>query len=578
MKSFFQNSRIPIFLQVALIYIWLSILSPLAGTEQYYSVYLLCAVAGLGCLFSNANQKIPLERRQTCWLGAFSALFSLAVLLANYPLFEPLSTLQNGMNVTLCFFGGGVLAWQVLLCLMQGLPFASVTEERRHPARFFGVVFAVIAIIDLGYLFFARYPGVLTTDSVSTISQILGQTPYNNVMPYYHTRLVEIFIRLGMGILGDINAGVALFHCFQIFWMAACFAFALTTLYQAGVPRWMLLGIFGVYALLPYNIVYSVTLWKDVPFGGAVLLFVTSLYRVLGPLGSSRRLNLCLLALGALGMSLLRTNGWLAFAVTTGILGVILYKEHRKTLAVLLGVLIASWVLLNPVLDILNVEKTDVSEAFAVPMQQIARVVANDRELTGEEQALLEEIFWMDKLGKVYDPLTVDPVKFEAFRGDRKAFIRENWMDYGRLYLSLGMKYPGDYLRAWIDETKGYWNGGYSFWIYTLGTDGADLGIFHSGGENAVAKCYAALFRYLEKPIFLQSLYSIGLHVWVLIAICLVGALKRRREILVAVPMLILMAGLWFASPVYAEFRYAYPMMISLPVILSAGLYGNRTA
>ena len=83
----------------------------------------------------------------------------------------------------------------------------------------------------------------------------------------------------------------------------------------------------------------------------------------------------------------------------------------------------------------MGVRKTDVSEAFAVPMQQIARVVANDRELTEEEQALLEEIFWMDKLGEVYDPQTVDPVKFGAFRGDRKAFIRGNWAGYGKLHL-----------------------------------------------------------------------------------------------------------------------------------------------
>lgn len=578
MKSFFQNSRVQSLFCGALIYIWLAVLSPLAGTEQYYSVYLLCAVAGLACLFSNGNQNVSLERGQKRWLGVFSGLFSLAVLLANYALFEPLSALQNSLNVTLCLFGGMALAWQVLLWLMRSLPFALEAGERRHPARFFGIVFAVIAVIDLGYLFFARYPGVLTTDSVSTISQILGQSPYDNTMPYYHTRLVGFFVRLGMGIFGDINAGVALFHCFQILWMAACFAFALTTLYQAGVQKAMLAGIFGVYALLPYNIVYSVTLWKDVPFGGAVLLFVTSLYRQLRPVGKSRRLNLCTLVLGAVGMCLLRTNGWLAFVVTTAVLGIVLHKEQRKTLAMLLGVLIFSWAMLNPVLDLLGVRKTDVSEAFAVPMQQIARVVANDRELTEEEQALLEEIFWMDKLGEVYDPQTVDPVKFGAFRGDRKAFIRGNWAGYGKLYLSLGVKYPGDYLKAWIDETKGYWNGGYSFWIYTLGTDGGNLGIFHSGGENAVAGCYAALFRYLEKPIFLQGLYSIGLHVWALIALCLVGALKKRREILTAVPVLVLILGLWIGSPVYAEFRYAYPLMVSMPVILCAGLYGNREA
>jgi hypothetical protein len=42
----------------------------------------------------------------------------------------------------------------------------------------------------------------------------------------------------------------------------------------------------------------------------------------------------------------------------------------------------------------------------------------------------------------------VDPIKFETFRYDRTGYILENAGEYLGLYLSLGLKYPGDYLKA----------------------------------------------------------------------------------------------------------------------------------
>lgn len=562
------NSGFSIAAQALLIYVWLTDLSALAGTDTYYSVYLLLGVAALLCLWDNRKGG---KSRPALW--CLVGLFSVAVVLGNHEIYEPAS-LQNRLNIVMDLLGSFCVGYQILFFVLRRLPLRRDTGQRKHPQWVFWGVFAAVALIDLGFLL-ARYPGILTRDSITTVSQVVFGS-YDNTMPYYHTRLVGLFVKLGLALSGDINVGVALFHGFQIGLLAGTFAYTVTTLYQIGVPKWMLGLVFFVYALLPYNIVYSVTLWKDVPFGASALLLAVAFYRLVKNVAG--KWDYAAFALGAVGMALMRTNGWAALLIAAVLLAVVLRKQNRLLVKVLLAVLVLSWVMIGPVLKSMNVPGTDPVEAFAVPMQQIARVVANDRELTEEEQALLEEIFWMDKLGEVYDPQTVDPVKFEAFRGDRKAFIRENWAAYGKLYLSLGVKYPGDYLKAWIDETKGYWNGGYSFWIYTLGTDGGNLGIFHSGGENAVAGCYAALFRYLEKPIFLQGLYSIGLHVWALIALCLVGALKKRREMLIAVPVLVLILGLWIGSPVYAEFRYAYPLMVSLPVILCAGLYGNREA
>lgn len=434
------------------------------------------------------------------------------------------------------------------------------------------MVFLSAAVIDLAYLLFARYPGVLTTDSISTMKQ-LDTGIYNNTMPFWHTMAVGVFVKLGTALFGNINAGVALFHGVQILVMAGSFAFVVVTLYQIGVPTAFLLAASGIYLLMPYNIAYSVTLWKDIPFSAAIVCFLTAFYRCLKNVGKGRIGNYCALAAGGIGMCLLRTNGWYAFAVSIVFLLIFAKNIGHKLIKVMIAIACGTWLLLNPVLSVLGVEKTNMVEVFAVPMQQVARVVAQDRPLLDEEYALLDSVFRMDRLGQTYDPLTVDPVKFECFRYDQVDQILEDPWTYTKLYVQLGLRYPVDYWKAWIDETKGYWNGGYHYWIYTKGVGENDMGISASYGENPVASAFHALFRYVEKMPILQPLISIGLHVWALFACLLVNVLHKRREALLCIPIVVLVVGLWLGTPVYAEFRYAYPVFVSMPLILGATLF-----
>ncbi len=568
-----DKRKLSVILQAFLIYSWLTVLSVLSVTDTYYTVYLLCGALGLLCLYDNYKADRVCKGSHCRILWIFSGLFSLSVVLANYALFEPLTVLQNLFDLTCCFAGGLCVGKAVLLYLLDRLPYATEKSDGKYAAVVFWGVFLSISIIDLLYLFFAVYPGILTTDSFTTISQTLGEIPYNNTMPFWHTVTVQPFVRLGLKVFGNMNAAVACFHVVQILFVAGCMAFVIMTMYQTGVPVWFLVSVYAVYACQPYNIVYSVTLWKDIPFGAATALFVTSLYRLLKNVGKSRPVNYGMFILGALGFSLWRTNGWYAFLVTVLVMFFLLRRKNKRLLIIMTAVLVFCWILINPVLDILGVSETNLTEAFAVPMQQVARVLTEGRELTAEETYLLGEIFWLDKVPQMYDPLTVDPIKFETFRYEQVPFIMDNAAEYLRLYLSLGLRYPGDYLKAWIEETKGYWNGGYFFWIYTLKMGANPNGIETAVSENIIGKLFAAFFRYMEKPAILQPLTSIGLHVWALVSCTVINVLKKKEEFLLSIPVLVLIAGLWVGTPVYSEFRYAYPMFFTMPLILAVTLF-----
>lgn len=556
-----------------LAFAWLTALSPLSATDTYYSVYLLCGLAGMLCMWEQFRNPRECPKGHKKWLLGFSALFSLAVVLGNYELFEPLSVLENLLDWVLCLAGGVCVGYPIVLWMDTRIPRQTRISRREHPGRVFWGTFLAVAAVDLTYLFFARYPGVLTTDSLTTLQQLLGDEAYNNMMPFWHTMTVKVFVELGLLIFGDINAAVALFHCAQILFLAACFGYAVKTMYEIGLPRWALAAVFLLFAVQPYNIAYSVTLWKDIPFAGAVLLFITALYRILKSVGSR---NYGPLILGAAGMSLWRTNGLLAFGVTFLVLALLLRKSQPRLLKVMLGVLVACWFLMYPFLTLLGIGQTHFVEVLSIPLQQIARVITQGRTLTPEQTDLLGQILILDRVAQVYDPLTVDPIKYEAFRYDGQEYFLNHLWEYGKLYLQLGLQYPADYLKAWVDETKGYWNGGYFFWIYTQGIHENVYGLVASYGSNPIANLYAALFRYVEKLEILQPFTSIGLQVWAIVSCTLVNALKKRRELLLGIPLVVLAAGLWIGTPVYAEFRYAYPFFLVTPFLIAVTVWEKK--
>ena len=557
--------------QALLIYAWLT---NLQGTDSYDSVYILCAVVGLFCLCRNFRHRAVPGPRTRIGLGLLAGVFSLAVVMANYALFLPVRALESWFNAGLCLLGGYCLGYHILLCGVTALPLAPAEDPacRQHPGRVFWGCFAAVSTVYLLYLFFAAYPGYLSTDSINSLRQI-ESGEYVNSNPFWYTMVIRACLQAGMALFGEINAAVAVYSTVQILFLAACFAYSLVTLYQMGIGRWWIAAVFGIYAFLPYHLAYSVTMWKDIPFSACVLLWTASLYRIFMGIGRCRRRDYIVFALGGLGVCLMRTNGWFAFLTAGVILWFPLRKRFPDVLKIMGVLVLVCWILINPVQWVLDVEQTDFVEGLALPFQQVARVVWQERPISEADTRMLEEVFHLDRVSELYQPEIVDPIKFEAVRSDGRAHLKENLWDYFCLWLRLGLQYPGDYFQAWVELTKGFWNGGYAFWIYFAWTWPESSGIGGFELDNPVKDGFDALFRYLEKPAVFQPLFSIGLHTWLVVSCCFICAAGKRREGLMTVLVLVILAGLWVGTPVYAEYRYAYPMFTTYPLILLATVF-----
>jgi len=559
------RSRQAFVLQILLILSWLDTLT---ASYSYFFTCGLLAVAGVLCAWDNIHHPVQLTGWRLAGAAGVAAVFSLTGVLANYNLFEPVTALFSLFNLAMCLLGGFSIGINCLLCMYRRLPatFRCAVDDRKHPGRFFLMSFLSVTVIDVIFLIFESYPGRLTADSISQMMQIHNGS-YTNWHPYWHTRVVEFFTDISLALTGGYQIGVAMFSVFQILGMAACFSYTLVTLYQRRFPKGCIGAVWAMYALLPYHIAYSSTMWKDVPFAAASLLLITSLYRILSGM-KSEKLDTALFALAGLLVCIWRSNGLPAYAVLLVVM-LLFFRRRKKLLAIMGVVLVCGYLMTGPVLAALGVAKTNYVEALSIPLQQVARVVHEGRELTPQQRELIETVGTEEEIREAYDQGLSDPIKNMLRASEAEELLLEDPQPYFRLWLDLFLRYPGDYLKAWIDQTKGYWNGGYAEWIFSSGVEGNSLGIEAASGNNIIGKLLRSYCRYFEMiPIF-KPFISIGLHTWLVISCCLVNLLHGRKEWVLSLPILAILLSLVISTPVYSEFRYIYSMFLAVPLLLA---------
>jgi len=547
------------------------ILTALWGAAMFWStafisVYVFIAAAAI-CAILFDHSEFKKHRFLPVFLGI---ILSGAVILANYGLFG--SIFHNKILIIIsafvAFLGGfaaffSITKWVVGITT-TGKGFAR-KQHRAKAGLFFWIPAAIIAAIDIAVLLLAFYPGIISPDSVDQMEQIFTGV-YSNHHPVVHTMLIKLCIWAGSSIFGTVNAGVCTYSIFQILIMAVSFAYVIMTLYQMQISFKVIIPFFIAYALLPYNIFYSFTMWKDVLFGAAVAAFLTALLRIIRRVGKGDAANTIVLAVSSAGVCLLRSNGWMAFAVTLVIGIFVLGRKHIKSIIIMAVVFIAAMAVRGPLFNALGIAKPDILESLAIPMQQIARVLSNGEEITDQQRETLSQIADPDMIAEKYRWDTVDTFKNDIrYTGD-VGYIEEHKKELLMLYLEMAKQHPVTFVEAWIDQTKGYWNGGYEFWNWTIVNENR-FEVVRVTNDPKTAQLAIAYADSFNRIYPLQLLISIGLCTWTMVILAAGGIAGRRKETLLAVPGIVLVLTLMIATPISCEFRYAYSLFTAFPVI-----------
>ena len=556
----------------------------LLNSDAYYVNYSIILMLSVVCISKNRETGYSVFKRNPekyaeVIINLFAILFSCMVALSNYKLWDFAALPEvYGYKFKWCYqhfmriilLAGGFLAFKnIFIAVVHNIK-NLIWSKRDSSVNYiiaFAGCFVLLIVTRLIILFGCQYPGELTPDSITQISEIY-YSGFSNHHPFYHTMVIKLFISIGMNLFNDINAAVATYSVFQIISTSLIFSFAVSTMARIKAPKWMVIVSILFFVLMPYHITFAITMWKDVLFGCFVLLLATSICRCMHEVGPVV-LNYITLAVSSVGICLFRSNGFFAFVVLT-MSYIILWKaKNKRILIVLVSAIIISFFMKHPVLAYLNVPQPDTIESLSVPAQQIARVVQEGCYLDEWQRELLSKVIDIEQIPEQYSPYISDPIKWLVrYTGNQKILVEQK-IDYIKLYFSLGIRYPLVYLRAWIDLTRGYWNAGYEYWRWSTEITANDYGIVRTTNNfslDLMFKEYLWLFTNFQ---ILRLFISIGLFVWIDIIMLMIALLRKDKVgVFISLPILTVVASLLVATPVFSELRYNYAAFCTLPLVI----------
>lgn len=430
---------------------------------------------------------------------------------------------------------------------------------------------AVICFLCYLPYFLYEYPGIMTADSLVQYEQIIGVTPWSNHHPVAHTLVISFFYKLGLAVTGDINKAISFYTVAQMIFMSLCCGAVVLRVKRivGGLVAPVLSLIF--FALVPFNAVFAVTLWKDVPFAGIVMLtgcLLVDMAQKDRGVWSDLIMLFVLLVL----LSLFRSNGWYAFLLCIPFM-LYFYRDNLIKIAVMVAASVLAVIIIKgPVMTSAGVIQPDFTESLSLPLQQVARVLVNDRALSDEDMELITDVIDTTYIHELYAPDFADNIK-ELVRAGHPEVIENNKGTYLGLWLTLFAKYPIDYIKAWFDLVGGYV---YTDFPYDVGNvDGImanDHGLVPTPliGGKAVIKGKEILIKLGSFVPIYGMLWCAGAYTW-LVIFALIAVLKNGRNKKLAVIMILqaaMIATLLVAAPVI-DFRYEYAVVMLMPLTVS---------
>ena len=421
-----------------------------------------------------------------------------------------------------------------------------------------------------------EYPGNTSPDSNNQILQAMGLSPLSSNHPAVSTLVLGLFYNSGLRLFsGNQNAALALFTAFQFIFMSLIFAYLAETLYEARLKGWTVAAVVMIYLLVPHHGSYSVTVWKDVIFSGWGTALCVSMWRLMLHIDSkdrSKTFDLVMLYVSALGTSFYRNGIYYAFFLLFPFFYAVFRKKSVAAWLMPIIVPVVAIIINGPVFASFDISHNDFIESHSLPAQHIARVIKDGHPLTEEQYELLSKAVDVEAVAETYNAGIADPIKHLVRDTGDMDYLSAHKKEFGRLWLELGLKYPGAYLLAQIDQTLGYWYPDVTYWSMSNHCKESDtLTIFKDRQLPAWAcRYFDTVYFYLPDMPLAGLIYSIGLATWTLFTLfvlCIVKGMKR--ELLVYIPVLAVVLAVCIVTPVYAEYRYVYCMFTTMPMLLA---------
>ena len=565
--------------------------------ESYLIAFALMNVCGkettdiftllfFGLAFGLLGKRAVAEFKRDTWIGVVvSGLFTLLYVMGSW------QTLTGGLTnkLFLVFYFGCTIAGLfclfyevVLFILVNSTKVVLFEEKKSFPVKGFWITAGILFLCMIPFLLI-NFPAVMTPDSLSQYRQVIGAQNYSDHHPWAHTMVFALFYKIGFAITKDTYLAIAFYTVAQMIMVSVCVSYAWAALYEIGMKKRY--GIAGIllFVICPYNLVYSVTIWKDILFSMAILILCVTLFRLYEQIKDGHKGNMrdwILYGISAFAMCMLRHNGLYGFIASVVILCILFIKYGSRIFFISVGVLCICLMIKGPLMERMNVASGHFVHNLCVPLQQVGRVVAQKLPLEEDQIALMEKIGDVSYVVENYESGCADNLKGWV-EADETDYLVKHKGEYLKLWLEIGGRYPGEYIQAFIDLTKGYWYPMSPQQTVYWGITQHETGLVSQAvlkGPAIVKFCEIMTKLYTIFPVY-GILYSMGAMFWILI-LCGAIALRNKQYSVVGMcqPVFWVTVTLFLATPLVADLRYNYPLMVVIPCILFSLFYGRNKA
>ncbi len=552
--------------------------------QGYLGLYVIILVFAILSLYKMIRSKYVIKVNSSFVMNVvLSVVFSLSICLANYNLIE-----KKQYLILMLLFVVYLIAFWIIITS------SSLESSKRLNVRELKNIwlmpilsFILVIVLHFVHLCFCTNPAWIQYDTVYQIDQIMSDS-YTNHSPVFQTIILKGCIKVAGFIWGNgINNGLFLYALCQIIIFAFSVAYMVYTIVQK--TRNYLSGfiILAIYLVFPYHFMYGSYVVKDIIFSYCGMVLVVATYRIALFNKHRNYFDSCLFFIAGLGLCLFRNNGLFVFVIASLVLFVV--KTNKKKILLIMSgaIIVISIILKGPFLSLIEIEQTQFSEPLSIPIQQVARVVHDDGKLTEQETAMINEIMSTEDIKKQYTSDCSDPIKGIIQFCGKDDYLEEHKWEYLKLWFDVGRKNIGEYIKAYVDQTHGYWipttkedesleYHGYDYFYEEL--NNVDYGIqidIKSEAMNDFINKYVAKW---EKNYFLQIFFSIGAFLWVLVVVCVKGIKKRNITSYIAALGIALVLSLCLATPLAAALRYGYMIFCITPFAIWASLYSDESS
>ncbi|MGP4059108.1 DUF6020 family protein [Halobacillus sp. H74] len=498
------------------------------------------------------NPELILQKIKRLPLLVFGIIFSFVLL---WSLKDPSATPIQGSLLT----GSAVLVLSYLtlffiVCwLMISLSNISISGKYTEASKWKIIIYALLPIFFWSIYLVAYYPGTMTPDSLLHWEQI-HTYDFSNWHPVVYTWYIML--------LTSIWKTPAIVAFSQIVILALFGGYGAYRLEKTGLSTtWVWIGVL-LFSAYPLNGIFPIAIWKDIFFSGFIFLFTILIYNIVSTNGRwlHSPWHLLILAINALAISLMRSNGLPIFAVMAVLL-LIVYRAYLLRLFVtVLFVVTCYFLITGPLFNYMEVRGTDPNEALSIPTQQFAHIVSEDGDLTQEQRAYLDDIFPLELWEENYDPYITNPIKFSG-KYD-KDVIFDDFGYYLKTWASVVSNNFGLAVEAYLDQTSIIWQinqpedgytSTYARNVYLYNDYDLKTDPLHSGVYKVVNSYLEKIKTYLLEPLLRPAFYT----AIILLAGTVLTIRNGAKALLIILPVLLNTGTMLLATPAQ-DFRYQF--------------------